>query len=134
MDQPNATDPLDGAHNPAGMRALIDSLRFSPSPLPKKWKILFSAAKDKNVSEMLSILQEIGSEITICRMENTRSLVPGQVGATHASPLPSEARMRIASDNGFETYQKLVKELKAGEGLLVTGSLYLVGELKQGLA
>src|SRR4030095_221655 len=83
---------LDGAHNPEGIRALVDYLKQLPPLLTKEgvggrafsraleldlsptlpfvrggrthWKILFSASKDKDVEGMLNILKDVSDEIT----------------------------------------------------------------------
>jgi dihydrofolate synthase/folylpolyglutamate synthase len=128
---------LDGAHNPAGARALVESLKDFPLQgegghnYPKKWKVLFSAARDKNVGEMLRILQELASDITICRMENDRSINPSSFTLSLGRG-QGEGSVH-SGGNAFETYQKMTEELKPNEGLLVTGSLYFIGEIKRGI-
>ncbi len=116
---------LDGAHNVDGMRALVESLKILESP--KKWRILFSAVSDKQVNEMISCLQEIASEIVICKMKNLRSIDPEKilapVGAIHELPL------RVANDSA-QAFHQIKKSLRVDEGILITGSLYFIGELK----
>jgi dihydrofolate synthase/folylpolyglutamate synthase len=127
---------LDGAHNPAGIRVVVEYLKRQEI---KKWKVLFSAARDKAVGEMLQELQSIASEIIICRMESSRSVDPKNVGANLVFAQPPEKGdyknrpyIRIGG-TALETFQSMVKDLKPGEGLLVTGSLYLIGEIKKEL-
>ncbi len=133
---------LDGAHNPAGIQALVSSLQILSNPsliLPlssrggregfgysKKWKILFSAAQDKNVEEMLKILKPIASEIVICRMESSRSVDPLSLLRKQ-----EPSGVSVSNHDSFTTFQILSQNLKPDEGLLVTGSLYLVGEIKR---
>jgi dihydrofolate synthase / folylpolyglutamate synthase len=100
---------LDGAHNPAGIRALVDYLK-GPEAKGLKWTALFSAAKDKAVDEMLRILGEGTDEIIVCRMGNSRSI--------------------SAERSAVDVFSEKIRDLKSGEGLVVTGSLYLVGEIK----
>ncbi|MBF0492861.1 MAG: bifunctional folylpolyglutamate synthase/dihydrofolate synthase [Deltaproteobacteria bacterium] len=109
---------LDGAHNVAGIKAVVDFLSQTPSPLAGEgynWKILFCAASDKNVEEMLRELSKLSGNIYLCKMENPRSIDPeGGLGGCK------------------DAYLHLSNSLKEHEALLVTGSLYLVGEIKKG--
>jgi len=147
--QKNPPIILDGAHNPQGVRALVESIKFftpslveeggrgrsedlsssQPSPYQRRggyvWKILFSAASDKNVGEMLKTLSQISSEIILCEMENSRSIRPSQI-QTQFPELPLKKGGKVK-----EVFLGLKKGLRANEGLLVTGSLYLIGEVKQ---
>jgi len=124
---------LDGAHNKDGMEALVKALT-SPQPSPYQrrggvfWKILFSAASDKNVGEMLKTLSQISSEITLCEMESSRSINPVLIQKQYPE-LPLEN-----GGKGKEAFLNAKKNLQESEGLLVTGSLYWVGEVKQVLS
>ncbi len=150
--QKNLPIILDGAHNPQGVRALVESIKFftpslvkegsrgrsedltSPQPSPCQrrggyiWKILFSAASDKNVGEMLKALSEISSEIILCEMENSRSINPVLIQKQYPE-LPLENGGKVK-----EAFLNAKKNLQEGQGLLVTGSLYWVGEVKQVLS
>ncbi|MFO1518465.1 MAG: folylpolyglutamate synthase/dihydrofolate synthase family protein [bacterium] len=109
---------FDGAHNPSGIRALVDSLIQGPGP-SLHWKVLFSCAKEKDAEEMLAILRELSASITVCRMKSARSADPSRLKGVSRSGL-----------SGVETYRSLRDGLKGGEALLVTGSLYFIGEIK----
>ncbi len=114
---------FDGAHNPQGIEALVETL-YQLNPL-QKWKILFGATQGKEISKMLQELEKIGEEILLCPFENSRSLNWKD---------PFEMKLKIPTKikgNAFETFQETVKGLKEGQSLLVTGSLYLVGEIKR---
>src|SRR4030095_1939155 len=114
---------LDGAHNPEGIRALVVYLREQEGI---RWKVLFSAARDKDVETMLDFLKGTAQEIILCRMENERSIDPG--GKKAGGIFPKISR---ASEGAAVTYKKVLQGLQPGEGLVVTGSLYLVGEIKR---
>lgn len=110
---------LDGAHNLDGMRALVESLKVLESL--KKWRILFSAASDKQINEMLSCLQEIASEIVICKMKNSRSMDPENFPLFKSSSDPLQA------------FHQMKESLGENTGILITGSLYFIGEMKSHL-
>ncbi len=113
---------LDGAHNVAAMLALVKYLKKSQL----KWKVLFSAASDKKVGEMLKILQEASSEIILCRMKNSRSIDPVEIQKKFASELHCKL---LAAENTEIEFKKQKALLQKGEGLLMTGSLYFIAEL-----
>ncbi len=110
---------FDGAHNPAGIKTVIDFIKEFKAV--KKWKVLFSAVSGKAVEEMLRLLASVADKIVVCKMENTRSIDPGKI---------TNSQFEISSLSAFETYQKLLEETKLDEGVLITGSLYLIGEIK----
>jgi len=60
-------------------------------------------------------------EIVVCKMENSRSIDPEKM---------TNSQLKISSLSAFETYRKLLDETKSDEGILITGSLYLIGEIK----
>jgi len=104
---------LDGAHNPEGMRALANYLKRGE---PLRWKALFSAASDKKVREMLSILGEVAADIVVCRMEHSRSINPSDFPAYSSAA------------DAWQAFQAQKKSLREGEGILITGSLYFIAQ------
>lgn len=125
---------LDGAHNVAAMQALVKYLKSPPPPFDKggrrgdllKWKVLFSAASDKKVEEMLKILQEASVEIILCRMKNSRSFDPVEAQKKYAAKLHCPLS---SSEDAVLELKKQKALLQSGEGLLITGSLYFIAEL-----
>lgn len=118
---------FDGAHNLEGMQALVNFLRKKK----RKWRVLFSAASDKKVLEMLCCLQEIASVIVICEMKTSRSIQAQQVQEDCSALLQCPLEVGASA---FEEFQKQKALLREGEGLLVTGSLYFIGDLKSALS
>jgi dihydrofolate synthase / folylpolyglutamate synthase len=108
----------DGAHNPHGVRYLVEHLP------PADYTIVASILADKDVDEMLRELRRVGSRLVATRSTSARALPVGEL-ARHARrhfdhveevPDPVEALRR-----GHEL----------GEPVLVTGSLYLLGDVAQ---
>lgn len=117
---------LDGAHNPAGARTLRAYLeKFSVRPLV----LLFGAMKDKQLDQLASILFPVADQIVLTTVNNPRSA-------------SDERLRRLARDfatrgvatviNSSEQALRLAIEKAGRNGLIcVTGSLYLIGELRQ---
>ncbi|MDN4072723.1 bifunctional folylpolyglutamate synthase/dihydrofolate synthase [Fictibacillus terranigra] len=113
---------MDGAHNPEGILALAETLKshFPGKPI----QVLFAALKDKDTGSMLKPLEEISSSITFTSFKHHR--------ADSASSLYEKSTMNEKQyDEDLES--ALTKFLKRGKGkdiLLITGSLYFIGECK----
>jgi dihydrofolate synthase / folylpolyglutamate synthase len=115
---------LDGAHNPAGARALaaaLDELRVRRFPL------VFGAMRGKRVAAMLRALLPLEPRPVFTRVGDPGALAPGELlgtwrrlgGRGEVAGSPAEALSRAA-------------ELRADpeQPLVVAGSLYLVGAIR----
>jgi dihydrofolate synthase / folylpolyglutamate synthase len=118
---------LDVAHNPAGAWALRSALStyFEDRPLV----YVFAALRDKAIAEMADILFPLAEQVVATTVANPRAATPEQIAEAAArtgaelvcSPTPAEA-LRTA---------KSLARCKAL--VVVTGSIYLVGEALQQL-
>jgi dihydrofolate synthase/folylpolyglutamate synthase len=113
---------LDVAHNPAGAWALRSALseRYDGRPLI----FVFGAMRDKAISEMTEILFPLAERVIAARAENPRSASPEEI---------REAGKRTGAE--IETVAEIGAALErartgAAQGtvIVVTGSIYLVGE------
>lgn len=117
---------FDGAHNICGARALASYLNeFEKRPIT----MIFAAMREKNVSEILDVLGPLAERIVFTEPANTRSLCYDEL----LEHLPAEiTRMRtFATDsvaNAIDTAETVTPDDRV---ILVTGSLYLVGEMKK---
>jgi dihydrofolate synthase / folylpolyglutamate synthase len=116
---------LDGAHNPSGAQALKNYLdEFVNRPLT----LIFGAMNDKKLEEMAAILFPAANSLILTQPENPRAA-------------GTEDLQRLAT--GIVQHQKVfaaalvtdaflkAKQITPSNGLIcVTGSLYLVGEIK----
>ena len=107
---------LDGAHNEAGIDALIKSIDNLKEPII----VIFSALKDKEYHKMLLALQEVVSELIITEFDFYRkaSLEELQEGL--------EAK-------GIRDYKKAINYAKkrVGNGtIIITGSLYFISDVR----
>lgn len=113
---------LDVAHNPAGAWALRSALseRYDNRPLI----FVFGAMRDKAISEMTEILFPLAERVIATRPENPRSASPEEIqkaGSRTGAEIEPIAEIGAALERARE-----------GAGpetvMVVTGSIYLVGE------
>ena len=117
---PNPDILLDGAHNPAGVRALIRYLeRFYPDR--KRW-IIFGAMRDKAVAEMGTILFPLADELILTAADSPRYMTPEELAAlaAHGRAVP----------NIGAALKLVASEASADDMIVITGSLFLVGEAR----
>ena len=119
---PNPDIILDGAHNPAGARALAHYLeRFYKN---RKLWLIYGAMRDKAVDEIAGILFPLASELVLTAPDNARALRPEALREL-------AGRGRIAPDiaNAL-ALQEVRKEVSEDDAVIITGSLFLVGEAR----
>ncbi len=135
---------LDGAHNPDKVRALVSSIK---KIFPKKKITTIIAIKnDKNAEEMLSLLLKISHRVILTKFQ-----LKGDVGIISSySPEELVKKSNLISRQHRYTsrHTKVVRKIlvvpevkkaleeeirlaKPEDLILVTGSLYLVGEIKK---
>jgi dihydrofolate synthase/folylpolyglutamate synthase len=117
---PNPDIILDGAHNPAGARALARYLeRFYAH---RKIWMIYGAMRDKAVDEIAGILFPLASELICTAPDNARALRPEALQEL-------AGRGRIAPDilTALEGVRASVHE---DDLIIITGSLFLVGEAR----
>jgi dihydrofolate synthase/folylpolyglutamate synthase len=118
---------LDGAHNPAGARALAGSLSelFSGRPLT----LIVGVLRDKNAAAILGALVPLASRVILTRSANPRSSTPEELRAR----LPSDAAsVELAASVG-EALAAAAPD-SADVVTCVAGSLSLVGDALAHLA
>jgi dihydrofolate synthase/folylpolyglutamate synthase len=117
---PNPDIILDGAHNPAGARALARYLeRFYPN---RKIWMIYGAMRDKSVDEIAGILFPLASRVILTAPDNARALRPEALAelTDHGSIAPDIlAALEQARSGVLEN-----------DVIVITGSLFLVGEAR----
>jgi dihydrofolate synthase / folylpolyglutamate synthase len=121
-----ATHPdiiLDGAHNPAGARALAAYIRgfFRGEPI----RIVYGAMRDKAVDEVIGTLFPLAAEVILTAPDQPRALNPESLAEATDHPNVRAAAnitdaLQMARDRPMTTF--------------VTGSLFLVGEARAALS
>lgn len=119
---------LDGAHNVAGANALRAYLdEFVDQPIT----LIFGAMNDKNVTEIADILFSKVDKIILTQPSNSRAMSPEQLAKVVPPGIEND---RVVQSRSATEAIKLAKELLPNDGIvLVTGSLYLVGEVRKQL-
>jgi dihydrofolate synthase/folylpolyglutamate synthase len=117
---------VDGAHNPAGMEALADTLER------RDWVAVVSILDDKDAAAMLRELLGTCTGVVFTASSNPRALPPatlgslaGQLGWTGQTLLERDPRRAV----------ERARELAGPDGAVIaTGSIYLVADLLSGWA
>lgn len=123
--QKNPTIILDGAHNPAGIRALFHSLtnEFEYDKL----HIVFGVMEDKNYGEMVRRTLKFSDSFYFVELPLKRALS----STTLAFRFP-ELKNRIQFRKEFkDAIARLIPSTNRNDLICVTGSLYVVSEAKK---
>lgn len=111
---------LDGAHNPAGVTALVRCFRQHVGHGP--CNLIFSALSDKAVDEMVMLLAPLAGWLAVVPVASSRSIRPGAVLKLFEAANPH------CESRAFQDFRAAWDARPAGRPTLVTGSLFLVGE------
>ncbi|MEQ1764057.1 MAG: folylpolyglutamate synthase/dihydrofolate synthase family protein [Pyrinomonadaceae bacterium] len=117
---------LDGAHNPGGARALRQFLDESEQ---RPITLIFGAMREKAIGEIAEILWPRAEKVILTRPSNSRAMTVDEVVEFAPSEIDVDRIVKIESV--AEAMEKAT-EITPRDGLIVvTGSLYLVGEVKK---
>jgi dihydrofolate synthase/folylpolyglutamate synthase len=108
---------IDGAHNPAGTRALAAYIRRFYAG--RRIWMVYGALRDKAVSEMTSILFPLADQIILTAPANSRAMPPEDIQALGAR-LTHSAAEAIAQ----------LSAVPPEDAVFIAGSLYLAGEAR----
>jgi dihydrofolate synthase/folylpolyglutamate synthase len=112
---------LDGAHNPAGARALAASLRAYFPGRPVTFVIGILA--DKDAGGILSALRPLAARVILTAAANPRAAAPDSLRAR----LPADARVDVVASPA-DALARATAE--SGDGIVcVAGSLSLIGDV-----
>jgi len=118
---------LDGAHNPAAARELADFVR---EELPgRRLRLVYASMRDKAISEISATLFPLAEEVYLTRPDLGRAASPEEIlaaariepGNVVLEPVPARA------------VERACRAAAADDVILVAGSLFLVGAVKQAL-
>ncbi len=126
-----STNPLtilDGAHNAAKMRALITSLKHLYPE--QKWIVVLALKSDKNYRQVLRLLEPVTASFVFTQFHlhtdlgRNLALDPRLLKNTSASPaLVEQNPLKAVRQSSTHALQHKLP-------ILITGSLYLVGEVR----
>jgi len=115
---------LDGAHNPAGITSLKQTLKFYFPD--KKFIFLIGILKDKKWQDMLKILLPVGKKFIFTKSNNPRSIAPEKL-AEEMKRLSAHSTIEVIEDPSFAV--KRLVSMQDTEPKIICGSLYLAGEI-----
>jgi dihydrofolate synthase / folylpolyglutamate synthase len=115
---------LDGAHNPEAMKTLVQNL--GKSFFYKKLFLVFGMMKDKNIKQTLSQIIPLTHRIYLTRAEYDRSADPKDL-IKYLNGYKPPARVIPTIPQAIT---QALKESGPQDLILVTGSLYVVGEAR----
>jgi dihydrofolate synthase/folylpolyglutamate synthase len=112
---------LDGAHNPAGARALAAYIdRFYAR---RRVRLIYGAMRDKAIAEIGGILFPRASEVILTAPRQARAFTPAAMREFADHP-----GVRVASD--IEAALAMVRDAAPEDAVFITGSLFLVAEAR----
>ncbi len=122
------TEPLlmvDGAHNVEGTGVLVDSL-LEEFPTTR-WQVVFGVMGDKNVESMIELLRPIAVGFVVTAPGSERAVVPAELAPRVAALVD----VPVLEAESVEDAVDMARVEAGREGaVLATGSLYLVGEVR----
>ncbi len=127
--EPLSTSPflmVDGAHNADGVRTLVESLEEEYPTT--KWRILLGVMGEKNVDLMIEHLGPVASGIVTTAVESERAMPAVELAEKVSTILPG---LPVLSSERVDYGLDMARAEAGSQGaVLVTGSLYLVGEVR----
>jgi dihydrofolate synthase/folylpolyglutamate synthase len=116
---------VDGAHNAASIRALIQA---TGQHIPyDSMVVIFGCCEDKDVKGMLEQLQYGADKIIFTRVNSPRSIYPDELGQMYTEIC---GKMYQTSNSLAEALQIANRAVTTGDLICITGSFYLVGQAK----
>jgi dihydrofolate synthase/folylpolyglutamate synthase len=120
---------LDGAHNEHGFRALVSSIRalIAGGCVKGLGALVFAVMKDKDITEILEMLKELGAPIFCTQPEMARAMPAGDLlpvlraAGCDARDAFDESRFALAAAMAASSPDELV---------VCCGSLFLVGAMR----
>jgi dihydrofolate synthase/folylpolyglutamate synthase len=117
---------IDGAHNPAGARALA---AFLTECYGRRLPIVVAAMRDKDIAGILRELVPVASHLLCTAPATPRAADPREIAALASALAPD---LPVFPD--AEPVAALTRAIAFGEPAVVAGSLFLAGEIRAQLS
>ena len=114
---------LDGAHNPASMRRLAESIRMLKIRGPLVFMLGFSS--DKDMRGTVAALGQLAPRIVLTRSSQPRAAAPADV----AGRISGLGLQMVSEEEPLVALERARSTAGDGGAVCVAGSLYLVGDL-----
>lgn len=115
---------LDGAHNPAAARAVVEFLQRNFAG--RKIRLVFGALRDKAVDEVAGILFPHADEVVFTQPRTSRAISAARL----AEIAGHHAHRYSVVPNAEDAFDQALANAAPSDAVFVTGSLYLVGQLR----
>jgi dihydrofolate synthase / folylpolyglutamate synthase len=115
---------LDGAHNPAAARELANF--WQQELAGRKILLLYGALRDKAVDEISGILFPHAAEVIFTEPRTSRAISASQLSEIAAH---QASRSSVIPD-AEQAFDYLLSKAAPEDAIFITGSLYLVGQLR----
>ena len=109
---------LDGAHNPAAAKRVVETWRECVGP--QRPTIIFGGLWDKDLRGMIAALSTLAARFLIVPIRSQRAASPADIESFVPQDIP--ATQCVSAEQALEIAHRF------DEQILVTGSLFLVGE------
>jgi dihydrofolate synthase / folylpolyglutamate synthase len=114
---------LDCAHNELAIEALLETIAVELGPSVKP-RLVFGCLEDKQWERMAAMIAPRMRDVTLTRVKPKRPLDPENLRPLFAQHIPT----RVVREP-LEAVADVMAKAKADDVVLVTGSVYLVGEV-----
>jgi dihydrofolate synthase/folylpolyglutamate synthase len=115
---------LDGAHNPAGARALAAYIQRFYSG--RRVRLIFGTMRDKALDEISGILFPLAREVIVTAPHQARAYQPEVI-----REIVERRDLRVAA--GIEDALAMARDAGPEDAIFITGSLFLVAEARSAL-
>jgi dihydrofolate synthase/folylpolyglutamate synthase len=119
---------LDGAHNPAGAKALASS--FPEAFTARRLFVIVAVSADKDVAGIARALRPLDGAFIVTRYEGARSADPEVLAAALREAGASNVAIAASLPEAVEDARANADE---DDAILITGSLYTVAEARHSL-
>jgi dihydrofolate synthase/folylpolyglutamate synthase len=119
---------LDTAHNVPSMEALLNTLSEA-FPNVKRKRVVFAVSSDKQYPQMLDLLAKYVDELYLTKYgNNPRCISSEKLASTLDAVAPGTAYFRV--DKASDALELALAKTQPDDLLIVTGSVFLAGELQ----
>ena len=113
---------LDGAHNSEGTTALIETLKqVAPN---MHYKFMYAALQDKDHAVSIALMDKVAKEMHFTQIALPRAAMAEQLA------VQSSHTKKSYHPNWQQLVDQQITSLKEEELLIITGSLYFIGEVR----
>ena len=113
---------IDGAHNPAGARALAS---YVAEAYGRRLPMVVGAMRDKKIGALLAALAPAASHFVFTAAASPRAARPDELAAAAA-----REAAHVPAATALRPMDALARAAAAGSPVVVAGSLYLAGEIR----